>query len=77
MKISLAVVLIFGCLLIDFAAGRPKCDDSPTLCTLQYDPVCGSDGKTYGNMCFLKAAIKCNPDLYMKHKGACPEPNMG
>uniref|UniRef100_A0A914BWJ7 Kazal-like domain-containing protein n=1 Tax=Acrobeloides nanus TaxID=290746 RepID=A0A914BWJ7_9BILA len=32
----------------------------PSACVNTYEPVCGSDGKTYANMCFFKAKTSCN-----------------
>ena len=47
------------------------------ICTAQFAPVCGSDGKTYGNECALKAAncLAVGKDIVMVSKGSCDESN--
>lgn len=37
------------------------------VCTQQYDPVCGCDGKTYGNACVANCA-----GVKSFTKGECP-----
>ena len=50
----------------DVIEPRVVSEERPTACTMQWDPMCGVDGETYGNMCMLDAA-----DAKLDYQGEC------
>ena len=46
--------------------------ECPKLCPNKYDPVCGSNGRTYSNECNLRMVIGCWKENVTKHHdGPC------
>ena len=50
----------------DVIEPRVAVDENLVACTMQWDPMCGVDGETYGNMCMLDAA-----DAKLDYQGEC------
>jgi hypothetical protein len=53
----------------NFPDAGGTCTTKPQVCTRDYRPVCGCDGKTYGNPCAADAA-----GVSVQAKGECPKP---
>jgi coxsackievirus/adenovirus receptor len=53
--------------------------DCPDLnsCARDQDPVCGTNGRTYINACFMKVfSCRNNVEVNVKHQGACGKNNV-
>jgi Kazal-type serine protease inhibitor domain len=50
----------------DIIDNQGKCVKVPQVCTQRFRPVCGCDGKTYGNDCERRVA-----KAQLNHRGRC------
>ncbi|XP_049876350.1 serine protease inhibitor dipetalogastin-like isoform X2 [Pectinophora gossypiella] len=63
---SLAVASQGECKKEEVKVATPSC-----ICTDDYTPVCGTDGKTYPNECSLNCETANNPSLAVASQGGC------
>ena len=70
--VGVLAAIILGLIAIspdDIIEPRKTIEENLTVCTIDYTPVCGVDGTTYGNLCMLNAS-----DVKLDYDGECVVP---
>uniref|UniRef100_A0A6P7FSR5 Serine protease inhibitor dipetalogastin-like n=1 Tax=Diabrotica virgifera virgifera TaxID=50390 RepID=A0A6P7FSR5_DIAVI len=70
-------VFIFSVVIFVTMVATEIREDHDCICPDYWQPVCGTDNKTYSNPCFINCEAQYTPGLEIAYRGCCvddPDP---